>query len=353
MITCCLHRRAFLAALGAALVFRPVGALGQATAKPPRIGWLTSSVLHTRNVEAFRQEMQALGHRDLSLEIRAAEGKMDRLPSLAAELVAIPLDVIVTDGGPALVAAKRATSTIPIVIGAAAIDLVQQGVVASLARPGGNVTGFLISTGAELDGKRLELLREALPSLARVAVVWNPRNDANPHKLASLEAPARALGVQLESVQARDVQDIDRALGGGARRRVDAMLALARRLPVEPARAHRGGGGPTPAARDVRGAGVQRVGGPDGVRAFRGRQLPPRRGVRRPHPQRGEAGGPADRAAGQARLDDQPQDRPRARPDGPAVAPRAGGAHHRVIGRFRGNVADLFPPGLAGSLGDP
>jgi len=124
VITCCLHRRAFLATLGAALAFRPVGALGQATAKPPRIGWLTSSVLHTRNVEAFRQEMQALGHRDLSLEIRAAEGKMDRLPSLAAELVAIPLDVIVTDGGPALVAAKRATSTIPIVIGAAAIDLV-------------------------------------------------------------------------------------------------------------------------------------------------------------------------------------------------------------------------------------
>jgi putative ABC transport system substrate-binding protein len=99
--------------------------------------------------------------------------------------------------------------------------------VASLARPGGNVTGFLISTGVELDGKRLELLREALPSLARVAVVWNPRNDANTNKLASLEAPARALGVQLESVQARDVQDIERALGGGGRRRMDAMLALA------------------------------------------------------------------------------------------------------------------------------
>jgi putative ABC transport system substrate-binding protein len=145
------HRRAFLASLGAALAFRPVGALGQATTKPPRIGWLTSSV----------------------------------------------------------------------------VDLVRQGLVASLARPGGNVTGFLISTGSELDGKRLELLREAVPSLARVAVVWNPRNDANPHKLASLESPARALGVQLESIQARDVQDIERALGGGGRRRVDAMLALA------------------------------------------------------------------------------------------------------------------------------
>ncbi len=221
------HRRAFLAALAAALAFRPVGALGQAPAKPPRIGWLTSSVLHTRNVEAFRREMQTLGYRDISLEVRAAEGKLDRLPVLAAALAALPLDVIVTDGGPAIVAAKGATSTIPIVIGAAAIDLVQQGVVASLARPGGNVTGFLISTGVELDGKRLELLREALPSLARVAVVWNPRNDANTNKLASLEAPARALGVQLESVQARDVQDIERALGGGGRRRMDAMLALA------------------------------------------------------------------------------------------------------------------------------
>ena len=222
-----INRRAFLATVGAALALRPVRAMGQAPAKPPRIGWLTSSVVHTRNVEAFRREMQALGYRDVSIEVRAAEGKMDRLPALAAALVALPLDVIVIDGGPAVIAARGATGTIPIVIGAAAIDLVQQGVVASLARPGGNVTGFLISTGAELDGKRLDLLREALPSLTRVAVVWNPRNDANPHKVASLEAPARALGVQIESVQARDVQDIERALGGGGRRRVDAMLALA------------------------------------------------------------------------------------------------------------------------------
>jgi ABC-type uncharacterized transport system substrate-binding protein len=171
-------RRAFVKGLGAALAFRPARALGQGPAKPPRIGWLTSSVLHTRNVEAFRNEMQALGHRDLSLEVRAAEGKMDRLPALAAQLATVPVDVIVTDGGPAIVAAKRATATIPIVIGAAAIDLVQQGLVTSLARPGGNITGFLISTGAELDSKRLELLREALPSLARVAVAARHRLPA-------------------------------------------------------------------------------------------------------------------------------------------------------------------------------
>jgi ABC-type uncharacterized transport system substrate-binding protein len=224
---CVLARRAFLATLGAGLALRPVGAAAQPSPGPPRIGWLTSSVVHTGNVEAFRGEMRALGYREIRLEVRAAEGKTDRLPALAAALVALPVDVVVTDGGPAAVAAKRATSTIPIVIGAAAIDLVRQGVVASLARPGGNVTGFLISTGAELDGKRLELLREAMPSLTRVAVVWNPRNDANLHKLASLEAPARALGTQIERVQARDVTEIERALAGAGRRRVDAMLTLA------------------------------------------------------------------------------------------------------------------------------
>jgi len=137
------------------------------------------------------------------------------------------VDIIVTDGGPAAVAAKGATPTIPIVIGAAAIDLVQLGLVASLARPGGNVTGFLISTGTELDGKRLELLREALPALARVAVVWNPRNEANRTKMATLEAPAKALGIQLESIQASDVQELERAFAGPGRKRVDAMLALA------------------------------------------------------------------------------------------------------------------------------
>jgi len=99
---------------------------------------------------------------------------MDRLPALAAELVGHNVQVIVTDGGPAAVAAKQATATIPIVIGATASDLVQLRLVASLARPGGNVTGFTISTGPELNGKRLELLREALPSLNRVAILWTP-----------------------------------------------------------------------------------------------------------------------------------------------------------------------------------
>ena len=222
-----MDRRAFLNTVAAGVLAAPLAAESQPETKLPRIGWLTSSVVHTRNVDAFRQGMQALGYRQISLEFRAAEGHTDRLPELAAELVALGVDVIVTDGGPAAVTAKQATATIPIVVGAAAIDLVRQGVIANLARPGGNVTGLVLSTGSELDGKRLELLREALPSLTRVAVVWNPRNQANRHKVASLGEPAKALGIQIESIQVRDVQDMERAFGGASRSRVDAMLAVA------------------------------------------------------------------------------------------------------------------------------
>jgi len=221
-----MDRRTFISTLAGGLLAAPFAAEAQPAGKTPRIGWLTSSVVHNRNVDAFRRGMQALGYRDISIEFRAAEGKTDRLPVLATELVALGVDVIVTDGGPAAVAAKRATATTPIVIGAAAIDLVRQGVIASLAHPGGNVTGFLISTGTDLDGKRLELLRGVIPSMTRAAVVWNPRNEANRHKIANLEGPAKGLGIQIESIQARDVQDMERVLRGAGPRRVDAMLAL-------------------------------------------------------------------------------------------------------------------------------
>ena len=221
-----MDRRAFVRTFTGGLLAAPLAAEAQQTGKAPHIGWLTSSVVHTRNVEAFRQGMQALGYRSVSLEFRAAQGTTDRLPALAAELVVLGVDVIVTDGGPAAVAAKRATATTPIVIGAAAIDLVRQGLVASLARPGGNVTGFVLSTGSDLNGKRLALLREVMPSLTRAAVVWNPRNEANRHNMASLEVPAKMLGIQLESIPARDVQEMERALRGVDRRRVNATLTL-------------------------------------------------------------------------------------------------------------------------------
>ena len=193
----------------------------------PRIGWLTSSVVHTRNVDAFRRGMRDHGHREVNLEIRAAGGDVDRLPRLAADLVALNVDVIVTDGGPALMAAQRATTSIPIVIGAAATELVDQGVVASLARPGGNITGFIISTGVELYGKRLELLREAVPTLTRVAIVMNPRNQVSMRARPSIEAAARALGIQFDVIEASNAEQLERALAAKNRGRVDGLLTAA------------------------------------------------------------------------------------------------------------------------------
>ena len=194
--------------------------------KVPRVGWLTSSMVHTQNVEAFRDGMRVLGHPDVTLVVRAAAGHTDRLPALAAELVGL-VEVIVTDGGPAAVAAKQATATIPIVIGATAADLVQAGLVTSLARPGGNITGFTISTGPELYGKRLELLREALPSLNRVAILWNPRNEVARVALGAIDTAAKQLGVHVGMVEARDAQAIDRAFGSVARGRPSAILTVA------------------------------------------------------------------------------------------------------------------------------
>jgi putative ABC transport system substrate-binding protein len=221
-----MQRRRFLLVALAAIIGAPPATNAQ-QARKPRVGWLTSSVVHTHNVDAFLQGMRALGYPDVGLEFRAAAGQMERLPALAAELVGLNVDAIITDGGPAAMAAKQATATIPIVIGATAADLVRQGVVASLARPGGNVTGFTISTGAELYGKRLELLREALPALTRVAVVWNPRNEMNRSTLASIETAARTLGIQLDAVEARDAQEMERAFSSAARPRVGAMLLVA------------------------------------------------------------------------------------------------------------------------------
>ena len=199
----------------------------QQPGKPPRIGWLTSSVVHTSNVDAFRKGMRALGYPEVTLEVRAAAGQTDRLPALANELLALSVEAIVTDGGPAAVAAKEATAIVPIVIGAMAGDPVQLGLATTLARPGGNATGFTIATGAELSGKRLELLREALPALKRVAVMWNPRNQVSRGSLVATETAAKSLGIQVEVAEAAHGEDIDRALGGAVRNGATALLTIA------------------------------------------------------------------------------------------------------------------------------
>ena len=222
-----MDRRAFVAGVAATLA-APLGAGAQPAERIPRIGWLTSSLVHTPNVEAFRDGMRALGYREVRLEVRAAEGRVERLAALAAELLALRVEVIVTDGGPAAIAAKQATATTPIVVGAATSEyLMRQEVVESLARPGGNVTGFTISTGAELYGKRLELLREAIPGLGRVVVVWNPSNEGARASLRTIEEGAKALGVQAQPVAIADIEQLDRRLGAAAGGQATAMLTVA------------------------------------------------------------------------------------------------------------------------------
>ena len=218
-------RRWFVTRLPLAVVVAPHVAEAQQAAKVPRIGWLTSSVVHTNNVDAFLEGMRALGYREVKLETRAAANQTDRLPALTAELLALNVDVIVTDGGAAVAAAKRATATVPIVIGATAADLVRDGIVASLARPGGNVTGFTITTGPELYGKRVGLLREALPTVSRLAILWNPSNEVGQRSRELIATTAKALGLRPEFIDARQA-GLDAALSAASRPGGTALITV-------------------------------------------------------------------------------------------------------------------------------
>jgi ABC-type uncharacterized transport system substrate-binding protein len=180
--------------------------------------------------EAFRQGLRDLGYvdgRSVVIEYRDAEGKYDRLPALAAELVALKVDVIVAADTPAALAAKQATRTLPIVfIGAG--DPVTIGLVTSLARPGGNVTGLSL-LAPELVGKRLELLKQAVPGVGRVAALWQPGfvgERTEKDMLKEVEVAARALRVQLQYVEARGPADFDRAFSDITRARADALTVL-------------------------------------------------------------------------------------------------------------------------------
>jgi putative ABC transport system substrate-binding protein len=194
-------RRAFLGGLALGIATAPRAAEAQQPKKVPRIGFLTAgspSVISARS-EAFRQGLRELGYvegRNIVIEYQYAEGKLDRLPSLAAELVRLKVDIIVSSGATVTRAAKEATATIPIVM-SQDNDPVGNGFVASLARPGGNITG-LSSVAAELSGKRLELLKEIVLKVSRVAVLGNSTNPGNTQALRETELAAAAFGVQLQ-----------------------------------------------------------------------------------------------------------------------------------------------------------
>jgi putative ABC transport system substrate-binding protein len=177
--------------------------------------------------EAFRQGLRELGYeegKNIVIEYRYAEGKFDRLPALAAELVRLKVDVIVTSGPPVTRAAKEATNTIPIVMANEA-DPVGSGVIASLARPGGNITG-LSQLSPELAGKRLELLKEVVPKLGRVAVFGTSTSPSTAPSLKETELAAGALGVKVQYLDVLDPKDIEIAFRAASKGRVDAVLVL-------------------------------------------------------------------------------------------------------------------------------
>jgi putative ABC transport system substrate-binding protein len=222
-------RRAFVAALALGALGVPLRGHAQdgAPRKRIRIGRLSplSAEADRANLQAFRTGLRDLGwveERSFTIESRFADGKLARLPALAAELVRLPVDLILTGSTPGALAAKNATGTIPIVM-ITTSDPVADGIVASLARPGGNVTG-MTALGQMLNAKRLELIKEAVPGVTRVAVIVNPASPYTASFLKEKDGAARILGLDLRTLEASDRAGLDRALAGAATDRVGAIM---------------------------------------------------------------------------------------------------------------------------------
>jgi putative ABC transport system substrate-binding protein len=228
-----MERRTFIGVITGGLLAAPLAAEAQQAARVPRVGFLGNSTaaLEANLVGPFREGLRDLGYlegRNLLIEYRWAEGKYERFPALIAELIALKVDVIVTAGTPASLAVKKATTSIPLVMVAVG-DPVGTGLVASLARPGGNITG-LTSISAELEGKRLELLRQVIPKLSSIAVLWNPASVWAVGAEKEVQAAAKVLRMRVLSLQVRAPEDFDNAFASILRDRPGALLVLADRL---------------------------------------------------------------------------------------------------------------------------
>jgi putative ABC transport system substrate-binding protein len=221
-----MNRRTFLSALSGSLLAAPLAAEAQQTGKVYRVAFLgsTSPSGYASQMEAFRRGLRDLGYvegQNLVIEFRWAQGKNERLPELAAELVRLKPDVLVTHGPPGALAAKRATDTIPIVLGAIGAA-VETGAVDGLARPGGNVTGLSFFV-LELNAKRLEVLKEAVPRVGRVGVLLKRDNPANKPVLRAMEDAAQTLKLQLQPIEVRDPADLESAVSTLRKGNADAM----------------------------------------------------------------------------------------------------------------------------------
>jgi putative tryptophan/tyrosine transport system substrate-binding protein len=219
-------RTARAAILGLCVFVSALAADAQRATKPAKIGLLsvTNPATLSLSIEAFRQALRKLGHVEgtFVLEVRYSEGRVERLSELARELVGLKVDVIVATSDVVIAALKRETQAIPIVM-VISSDPVGTGFVASLARPGRNVTG-LSNISPELSGKRLELLREAVPSLSRVAALWNPDVRGAVFDYKETERAARLMGLQLQSVEVSRADDLDRAFSAVTEQRAQALV---------------------------------------------------------------------------------------------------------------------------------
>ena len=223
-----MDRRAFITMVGGSILAVPVIGEAQQAGKMYRIG-LLSPTSQTPVIENFRERLRTLGYiegQNAVIEYRSAEGKFERLPDLAAEMVRLQVDVIVTVATQASLAAKNATKSTPIVMLNVG-DPVGSGLVSSLARPGGNLTGSS-GSNVEIAGKSLEMLRRLLPKLGRAIVLWNPANVVFQGQMVkATEAAARSLSVELKMLSARDAGEIERAFVAIAKELAEALTVIA------------------------------------------------------------------------------------------------------------------------------
>ncbi|RXG87118.1 ABC transporter substrate-binding protein [Bradyrhizobium zhanjiangense] len=226
-----MRRREFMGLIGGAAATWPLGARAQQPARSVyRVGYLASASREQtlRNVGAFEAGLRSLGYRvgeNVVIEYRFADGDMGRLAALATEVAGLGVDVIVSGTNATTVAAMKATRTIPIVMANSA-EPVSAGLVASLARPGGNVTGFSSEPGDEINGKRLEFLKDILPNLSRVGILWNPDFAPNQDRLTSLREVAQALALTLVPAEARGPDILEQAFATMVGERAQVLLVL-------------------------------------------------------------------------------------------------------------------------------
>ncbi len=225
-----MDRRALITALAGCLGLTTLSVTAQLPKKLPRIGWLSpnNATMNKSFIDAYRQGMVELGYvegRTVTTEYRFADGSIDRLPGLASELLGLPVDLIVATGTSAGLAAKQQTKTTPIVFAASA-DPVGAGIVASLAQPGGNATGMSLMS-SDLSGKRLELLREALPNVSRAAILWDISNAGMTLRVQQTQIAADQSKVALLRLGVRTLDELESALANLAADRPDLVLVIA------------------------------------------------------------------------------------------------------------------------------